>query len=149
MFSMETTMDMGRLSQRLVAKELVRLEEGEELLSILCSLVRSWDFPATIIAGHYFLLYDAEHSRLVAVLSSAADEASFLQAEKDLIAKVGNFPVLSLITGIRVLKAFPGRSWRIAIAVDDHQFQRVQCDAPEGVRAGEIRKAYYQQQPGL
>jgi hypothetical protein len=142
-------MGMSRLSQRLVVKKLVRLEEGKDLLSILCSLARSWDFPVTIIAGHYFLLYDAWQSRLVAVLSSAADSAFFHQAEKDLIAKVGDFPVLSLRTGIRVLKMFPGRGWRIAIAVDDHQFQRVQYDAPEGVHAGEIRRAYYQQQGRL
>src|SRR5207253_10477536 len=96
------TMDTNQLSQRLIVKEFVQFREGQELLGILCSLVRSWDYPATIIAGHYFLLYDAEHLRLVAVLSSAADKASFGQAERDLIAKVGDFPVLSLIAGIRV-----------------------------------------------
>ena len=139
----------GEFSQRLVVKQIVRLHEGEAPLSVLCSLMQLWDFPVTIIAGHYFLLHDAKESRLVGVLSSAVGEASLHQAEKDLIDKVGNFPVLSLRTGLRVLKAFHGRSWRIAVAVDDHQFQRVQCDAPEGVRAGELRKSYYQQQSKL
>jgi hypothetical protein len=142
-------MAKSEFSQCLVVKQIVRLHEGEDLLSRLCALMQPWDFPVTVIAGHYFLLYDAKESRLVGVLSSAVGEASLHQAEKDLIGKVGDFPMLSLITGLRLLKAFPDRSWRIAVAVDDHQFQRVQCDAPEGVHAGELRKSYYQQQSKL
>lgn len=137
------------LAQQLVLKNAVELGSAEDPLGAICSLLKTWEFPATIIAGHYFLLYDVRQSRLVAVLSSSSGAGSLEQAEQDLIAKVGDFPSLSLRIGLRVLKAFPDRGWRIAVAVDDHQFQRVQYDAPEGSRAGDLRRGYYQQQPVL
>ncbi len=136
-------------SQGLVVRREYHFGDEGDLLNILCLLVQNWNVPALIVAGHYFLLCDSENSRLVAVLSSAGADTSLSQAEKDLLAKVGDFPVRSLKAGLHLLKAFPGRGWRIAVAVDDHQFQRVQCDAPSGIAAGELRKAYYSRQMDL
>jgi hypothetical protein len=138
-------MDMLSSSQRWVAKRLMKFAGIEGTASGLLTLLEPWDFPVSIVAGHYFLLYDSEADRLVPVVSSAASGAFVGEAEQDLVARVGDLPSSSLRIALRLLHAFPNRGWRIAIAIDDHQFQRVQSRAPTGPRAEELRSAYYKQ----
>jgi hypothetical protein len=98
----------------------------------------------TIMAGHFMLVYRPKSNILVPLLMSSVAEPDADDAEIERAKSVGDFPQASLRLGARLVSQAPTRERKIALLVNDHQFQVFQQHKiPSGTELAKLKKFFY------
>ncbi|MCY2997023.1 MAG: hypothetical protein NT168_02840 [Planctomycetota bacterium] len=98
----------------------------------------------TIMAGHFMLVYRPKSNMLVPLLMASVEEPDADDAEIERAKSVGDFPQASLRLGARLVSEAPTRERKIALLVNDHQFQVFQQHKiPSGPDLAKLKKNFY------
>ncbi|MBI2808713.1 MAG: hypothetical protein HYX68_27305 [Planctomycetes bacterium] len=110
-----------------------------------------WQGKLTIMAGHYMLIYDRNRKKLIPFLASELKgETGFSGSEPATFKEdVGDFPEASFELGLKLVANRPSQESRIALLVNDHQFQTFQEHLPKGAALAQLKQRYYREHPGL
>lgn len=127
-----------------------RYDSQERLLTELISSAMAWPGKTVTMAGHFMLMYREPSHVLAPLIGSAiADDPEASPQEREYALVVGDFPELSFAMGLRLVAARRPEETRIALLVNDHQFQSFQRSHPAGGELQRIRRAYYETTPDL